>query len=273
MLPWGFPLRYRTHEQTGLSIARRGLFDLIVCETLLRLAEPGEVALDVGANIGHMTSVLSAAVGPGGRVVAFEPHPELFPQLEANVRRWRELAASSQIDLHNCAVSSREGVAELVVGPWFDWNQGAATLEPDPDEDPESLRTIEVQTVRLDDAVRDDVGLAKIDVEGHELSVLQGAEGLLSERRVRDIVFEQTDTPPTPVTRLLERHGYHVLSLDQRLTGLRLGPAELGSARYSGGDPSYLATVDPARATSRLAVRGWAVFGRGPARWQAAVRA
>ena len=53
----------------------------------------------------------------------------------------------------------------------------------------------------------------KIDVEGHEFAVLEGAARLLEEKRVRDIVFEDFHPQPSPVSGLLQAAGYTVFSL------------------------------------------------------------
>lgn len=62
-----------------------GDFDPWVDRTLRRLTLPGEVALDIGANIGATSLVLARAVGPSGKVVAFEPHPQTAILLRANL--------------------------------------------------------------------------------------------------------------------------------------------------------------------------------------------
>jgi FkbM family methyltransferase len=259
--PWGLPLRFRANEQTGLCYARRGIFDLPVCEALWRLVDPGELAIDVGANVGQMTSVLAAGIGGGGRVIAFEPHPELFRELAANVARWNSAPDTGAIQLRQVALSSTTGVAELGMGDDFAWNAGTASIAPGAGE---LIASVEVPVRRLDDEIASaEVGVMKLDVEGHELEVLQGAKRLLAERRIRDIVFEEFAMPPTPVTRLLEGVGYAVFGIDQALLGPLVGPASAGSARRSRDDPSYVATADPGRALARMRRRGWRVLGLG----------
>src|SRR6059058_5875426 len=88
VLPWGLPLTFHTGEYIGSEIAKLGLYDLCVSETLYRLLDPGELAVDAGANIGQMTSLLAARAGAAGRVLAFEPHPDVFKELSVNVSRW-----------------------------------------------------------------------------------------------------------------------------------------------------------------------------------------
>ncbi len=265
-LPWGHPLRVRTEDKIGVCLARRGVFDLAVCEALWRLADDGELALDVGANIGQMTSVLARAVGARGRVMAFEPHPDVFFELSGNAGRWLEADDTATIELHNCAASSCTGRAELCMAHTFRGNRGTASLAPGA-RAYARLAAVPVRVVRLDEAVGEErVGVMKLDVEGHELEVLRGATRLLADHRIRDIVFEEIRQPPTPVTRLLEGCGYSIFSLDQALLGPVAAPVGQRRTLQSTEDPSYLGTLEPARALERLRGRGWATLGIANAR-------
>src|SRR5947209_7577708 len=62
-MPWGATLRVRPGEYIGSIIWHRGVFDLIVLETIARLLEPAELALDIGSNIGQMSTLMSCKVG------------------------------------------------------------------------------------------------------------------------------------------------------------------------------------------------------------------
>ena len=261
-LPWGAPLTFKTDEKVGLCFARRGVFDLPVCEALWRLTDPGELTLDVGAYIGQMTSVLAAAAGPQGRVLAFEPHPETFRLLSTNVQRWTQAGGLAPIELREMGAAAEEGVAQLAMDEDFDWNPMTASIVTDGTASSE--RMVQVPTRRLDDEVGGRrVGVMKLDVEGFEHDVLLGAERLLGEHRIRDIVFEEFDEYPTRVTDLLEGHGYTIFTLDQRLHGPLAARACGSWARQSTEDPNYLATTDPERAVARLAKLGWGVLGVG----------
>ncbi len=261
-LPWGHPLRFRVDDKIGICLARRGVFDLPVCEALWRLSDKGEVALDVGANIGQMTSVLSAAVGTGGRVIALEPHPDVFQQLSENASLWQTQADTARIELRNVGASSRSGTAELRVEEVFASNAGTASMVAT--DDGAAVEAITVPVVTLDEEIGDaDVGVMKLDVEGYELEVLRGALRLLQMRRIRDIVFEEFDALPSPVTSLLESYGYTIFSLDQDLLGPVAGPPRDPGERKSTEDPSYLATTAPERALTRMRPRGWGALGVG----------
>jgi hypothetical protein len=63
-LPWGAQLVADPNEHIGGYVYRTGVYDLVVLEAIIRLADWGELTLDVGANIGLMTSALASAVGP-----------------------------------------------------------------------------------------------------------------------------------------------------------------------------------------------------------------
>jgi FkbM family methyltransferase len=257
-LPWGGTLEVFPQDAVGASIWRTGVFELVVSETVARLLDPGELAVDAGANIGYMTRLMASRVGEGGRVIAYEPHPELHAVLSENVARAPQ--GNGEVAVVAAALSERPGEGELIVGSQFEHNMGTASLAPAGATATDSV--VRVPLERLDDRVADGprVGLLKLDVEGHELQVLQGARRTLSQRRIRDIVFEENEALPTPVTRLLEAAGYVLFGLDQRLLGPRLVGAKEPRARPLWEAPTYLATLDVERARRRMRPRGWTVL-------------
>ena len=162
------------------------------CERVLR---PGDVAVDVGANIGLYTLLFSQLVGPRGQVHAFEPAP-------ANARRLRVnllLNDVANVSVEEAAVYSRDGSVTLNL---FDdrlgsWHTLGRPELPDPFRPGHTLApagAIEVPAVTLDDyAARhglEQIALLKVDVEGAEPDVLAGAAGLLEQKAVGAILFE-----------------------------------------------------------------------------------
>jgi FkbM family methyltransferase len=250
---WGSQL-YCWPDPLGQAVARTGVYDLTVAETLTRLADPGETAVDAGANVGVMSNLLAHAVGERGRVVSFEPHPLIFETLSRNLARWRSEESIQTIEIRRAAVSSSDGVLSLGVDPHaFEQNKGTASLEQ---QDPAHATTA-VQTVRLDSEFSTAIGVLKLDVEMHELEALRGAEQLLSRRLIRDIVFEEHQPPPTPVTALLESHGYTILGVRQGVTGPIASTPAAAHQRQLWDPPALLASIDPVRARGRLKRRGW----------------
>ena len=241
-------------EVIGRHLLHFGLFDLLVTEALLRLAQPGELAADVGANIGYMSCVLADRVGSEGKVFAFEPHPEIFADLVENTR-------GLGVEAARAAVSDSAGTAMLHIPRTFAGNRGIASLEASGD----SLTEVEVPSVRLDQALPAGcrIGVMKIDIEGHELAALRGAEALLREGRIRDIVFEEHSPENSPVAAHLRAFGYQVFRLHKSFFGPKLLDPEAAVEESTWESPSLLATLEPERATALLHRRGWDALKRG----------
>jgi FkbM family methyltransferase len=142
--------------------------------------EPGDTFLDVGANGGGMTALACGIVDGSGAVFAVEPQPHLA----ALVRQTLDLNAPHG-RVFETAAGERSGVATLAVPVG---RSGSATLSSSATGD-----RIEVNVTRLDELLGEmgerQVKLLKIDVEGHELAALKGAEQLLQRLRPT-ILFE-----------------------------------------------------------------------------------
>lgn len=255
-LPWGVQITVNPNEVHGRKILRLGVMDLPVSEAIWRVLDTGERALDVGANIGYMTSIMAARIGVNGVVTAFEPHPGVFSRLERNVQRWNRSGQAAHIDAFKVAVSSCETAGALRIPEAFKDNEGLAALAGD-----DSCRTIPVKLVTLDRLVerRAQIGLLKVDVEGHELEVFKGAESLLEGRRVRDIIFEEHRNYPTPVTDFLEQTGYSIYELGMTFWGPILGQCggTISTPRRAWEPRSMLATCDQQRAARCFRPSGW----------------
>ncbi|MFP2928202.1 FkbM family methyltransferase [Pyxidicoccus sp. 3LG] len=258
-LPWGLELRVHPRETIGLSVLHLGIYDLVVTETLFRLIDPGEHVADVGANLGYMSSLMASRVGGAGRVVSFEPHPLLFTRLQENIALWKTARDLGAVTAVRKAVSDKVAQGQLVVPSGFEANNGlsfVATGQP-----PEDARErIPIELTTLDDHFvgAEAPAVIKVDTEGNEASVFAGAHRLLTgERRIRDIVFEDHGTWPTPAMRHVEERGYTLFQLKKEFTGPGLADAREAPPEGLWEPMSYLATRDPARAHARLSPRGW----------------
>jgi FkbM family methyltransferase len=245
-LPWGAKLEVDATELLGAGIARMSTYELTVSETMWRLTDGDDLALDVGANVGYYSALMAHRAR---RVVAFEPHPGLAACLRRNAARW----PSRWVEVEERAASDETGLARLTEPEGFAGNAGAATLHP---EDDSAATSFEVETVRLDEVVGEEaVGILKMDIEGHELAALDGLGEALADGRVRDVFFEDYEALPTPVSSRLEGFGFEVFSLQQRFRRVDLGSTSGPSPRWYA--PTYLATLDPQRATRRMRSDGW----------------
>ncbi|MDX1953490.1 MAG: FkbM family methyltransferase [Verrucomicrobiota bacterium] len=255
-LPWGMPLKVRPSETIGANIVYFGLIDLPVAEALVRLCDPGEHACDIGANIGQMTSLLRICVGPFGHVDSFEPHPEIFQELTANELLWRKCGKLGTGTLHNIALSNKDGNAVLVASSAWNNNRGISRLSNNPVE---FTKNWNVNTAQIDTHFSDvNWKVCKLDVEGHELDVLKGAESVLQKGNLRDLIFEDLNPFPSPVHQFLISCGYSLFHLGRGLRGPKIKPLHSrASQNLNPKEQDYLATLDPERALRKYEPRGY----------------
>ncbi len=259
-LAWGLGIEVDPNSHVGVDILNIGVYDRVVAEAICRLSEPGELAFDIGANIGQNASLMALVVGPQGSVVAFEPGPEASRLLTKNVASWMQYNLAP-ITVVRKGLSSRTGAGllhESVDLGGFSLEDQAPGL---PRIAPEGAVGVEIQLTTLDDFSHQsgEIGLIKIDVEGHEWAVLEGAAQILRQKRVRDIIFEDYQSQPSRVSLYLQAAGYNVFSL---LPGWRkpiLLTLEQRSRRPRCEQEltNFLATRDPTRARNRFKSPGW----------------
>jgi FkbM family methyltransferase len=168
---------------------------------------PGQVAVDCGAYKGSYLWSLSRAVGPG-RVVAFEPQAEPARYLEEVVAR----CGFTNVTVEHKAVSDHDGRMTLHI-PGGSASPGASVeqeFRADPDCAMEEVTVVSLDGYFAGSIVR--IAALKIDVEGHELAVFRGAEGLI-EKHSPVLVFECEDRhlrgqSVTDVLRWPQKRGY-----------------------------------------------------------------
>ena len=266
-LPWGLRIKVSLNEAIGCHLARYRLYEVGVTETLWRLTDPGDVTIDAGANIGYTASILGIRVGPKGKVICFEPHPQVFESLRENVQIWQKDRRCGSFVLHQAALGAENGRALLHTNDWFRTNRGTAWID-NKVEPTSDLQIIEVPVRNLDSVVGESekIGVLKVDVQGQELHVLQGMQQALKRHAVRDVIFEELTAFPAPTHQYLKALGYSIFGLQESFTRVHCLPdAQPFADPVIGPIPNYLATVDAKRATARLSASMWRSFG--PARF------
>lgn len=184
-------------------------------------AGDGRVFLDVGANIGIVTITALRRHG-FERVVSIEPEPGNFRLLAANVAL---NGADAQVRAFNVAVSSSAGEAPLLVNRGSHGEHALAVGGA-----AEGADVVTVPTQPLDDILADaghrpeDVGFLKIDTEGHEPRVLEGAAGLLAAgppAMLEYAPFRYVDSEygADRLERILSEHYSHFLDLRRAIKG------------------------------------------------------
>ncbi len=150
---------------------------------LLSSVKSDTVFVDVGANFGYFTCLVGSAIGAGkpGRVLAFEPNPAMFALLTDNIEvNW----SMCPIEPFPYALSNAKGTASFILP-----DRRAANARLASAQDPHAIT---IETMRLDDVVPDllAVDILKIDVEGYEIGVLQGAMRTIARSPHISIIME-----------------------------------------------------------------------------------
>lgn len=160
----GYRLRfYPTNVSANLWInAGTRVHDL---DLFTDYCQPGDTAVDVGANVGEVAIILSQRAGAAGRVFAFEPNPRIYQYLVGNLA----LNRCDNVTTANLAVGAAPGVVRMSNDKHDDMNR----IVDD--------GAIEVACTTLDAQVPPQpIAFLKIDVEGSELRVLEGARQTLA---------------------------------------------------------------------------------------------
>jgi FkbM family methyltransferase len=158
--------------------------DILSCWEVM--AKGAKIVLDVGANAG-IYSLAALAIQPDATVHAFEPTPEIAAHLRATAK----LNALDNLHVHEVAVLARDRQATLRrFRGELGTNEGMNFISQDVgDSDTERVQAVSLDQFCHDYSI-DRVDLLKLDVQGHELSALKGAECLIRAGRVGAIFME-----------------------------------------------------------------------------------
>lgn len=159
-----------------------GLYEFQEMAFLLHFLRGEDLFADVGANAGSYTLLACAAIGARG--IAFEPIPDTFERLVENVRL---NGLEERVRCVNAAVGAQDGAIAFSIGS--DTTNHALA----PDERTDCMLTVPM--TRLDTALREETpALLKIDVEGFETPVIQGAPQVLKRRALHAVIMELNES-------------------------------------------------------------------------------
>lgn len=177
---------------------------------LLEACRPGDIVWDVGANVGYYTVKFSQTVGGSGKVFAFEPDKANLPELRIACRdrqnvEIREFGLSDEVERRHFIEGASDRATSRVIGPG--------------ERVPEAATEVELQTgdAVIRSGAAEVPNVIKIDVEGHELSVLNGMRGVLANERLRSVfvevhfgILDRTGRPDHPgeIEKILKRSGF-----------------------------------------------------------------
>lgn len=202
-LPGGGLVNLRPRETIGLATLLYGSFESAEISCAIRLAEPGTMAFDVGANVGVYSVALGLAVGQDGLVIAIEPDGNAVHRLIDNLA----LNSITSVQVVEAAAGEGDSQVELHLADDSAYNS-VVTVGGGHSE----AGVLVVRSVRLDDIWevhgRPIVSVVKIDVEGAELSVVRGARAMITTVRPAILVEANDRQHLAPLQSELELLGY-----------------------------------------------------------------
>jgi len=144
----------------------------------------GDIVIDVGANIGLHTLLMSSLIGKNGKVIAFEPGNESFKELTHNVK----LNNFHNVELKNKALGNSKN-KKLKFND-VEHNSGYSSIIPESESNKSSSREITINTLDSYTLKYKKIKVVKIDVEGYEKHILNGCKKLLENNKVRYWIVE-----------------------------------------------------------------------------------
>ena len=231
---WGSRLRAPTFDRwLALRLHRAGLMGVADRKLLAALIRPGMTVVDIGANQGLYTLLFSRLAGERGKVLAFEPDALLHGALEKNLA----LNRAENVRPFRFALGSKSGTMTLYRSLLNSGdNRLAARNATDGPRE-----AVQVQLARLDDILAGQrIDFIKMDVQGWEMEVFHGMQGLLDApaNATMAIYFEywprglrDADSSPEEPLNFLLRNGFTIYSTKgDKLASAHLRPAELALA-------------------------------------------
>lgn len=200
-LPHGETVDLRYREDLGTLVLFHGGYEDREIAELCKYIPTGGTVLDVGANIGLSAIEFARTAGAGGKVIAFEPHPDTAARLRGNLDR----NGIGNVEIVQSAVGAAPGT--VTFNESADATLSSATLVPR-----NLVRSFDVPLTTIDltwaASGKPLVSALKIDVEGGELAVLQGATELLARDHPVILLEAWGADQLDPIHALLTAAGY-----------------------------------------------------------------
>lgn len=202
-----------------------GAYEPVISGLFNALVQPGDICLDVGANIGWYSTLFQKLVGENGEVHAFEPVPPIFEHLRRNV----EINEPPyNVRLNNFALGDIETDVELHIFP--DLPAGHASIgtfnRADYETFPSRMLTLNGY---LEENKIENIKLVKIDIEGSELMMLKGATNLFLQENLPILEIEMAlatssdfNYLPNDLIQFIRDHAdYRFFAIDERNGSLK----------------------------------------------------
>ncbi|MCI0647388.1 MAG: FkbM family methyltransferase [Chloroflexi bacterium] len=201
----------------GNAIANEKSYEPYVTAEVRQLLKPGDVFLDIGANIGYFTLLAAALVGPTGQVIAFEPNPDNCDLMRQSI----QANHFENIELYPLAAAEVERIFEL---EGSGVNSNGRILDFSPQTRPEHPSSRIVQAVVLDEVLKDAPGidLVKMDIEGAEPRAWQGMQKLVEKHKPviitefsPDFIRRTSNVAAESFLEAIAKHNYQIFILER----------------------------------------------------------
>lgn len=200
--------------QDSMRLSINGVYEAFETQVLQNQIKPGDVVIDIGANIGYYTLIFARAVGPKGKVYAFEPDTTNFALLTKNIAK----NGCKNVILVNKAVSDKTGTLKLYLSSESSGDHRTYDSQ-------DGRESINIDCTRLDDffsQTKHPVNLIKIDIQGAEYSALKGMKNLLAQSPKLILATEywpkglkKYGIKPIAYLRLLQKSGFKLHELNK----------------------------------------------------------
>ncbi len=174
----------------------------------------GDIALNIGANIGYYTVLMAKKAGESGKVYAFEPDHENFNILRKNI------ACNNCLNIEPVkkAVSDKDGKAKLYLD---EYNQGDHRIYDSGD----NRKFIEIETISIDNFFKKNqkIDFILLDAQGSEFSILKGMKNIINKNSNIKIITEfspyhlrKSGCSPEDYLNLIRKLGFNIFDIDEK---------------------------------------------------------
>lgn len=195
------------------TISEHGSWEGHLVNLYYRLLKPNSVVIDIGANIGYHSIHFGKIVGSNGKVFSFEPQKLIYDILSTNILK---NGLSNIISQHNFGLSSEEGILYLSNIKDVSYNNGminfgGVKLSND------STGGLKVRVKTLDEIFSGNVDFIKVDIEGMEYEVIQGADTTI--KKSLPIIFIEITKNHDELYSYFKEGGYEVYKITNHGNG------------------------------------------------------
>ncbi len=156
-----------------------GEYEPSITRVISRIVKPGDICLDVGANIGWYSTLLQKLVGAGGEVHAFEPVPNVYEKLRRNITLNEP---PNNVKINNLALGNTEKTVELHIFPNLPEGHHSIATFGNTEYESFPCRMVTLDSYLTGNKIGE-VNFVKMDIEGAEMMMLEGADVLFNQKR------------------------------------------------------------------------------------------